>query len=258
MSARIAILLAPLAVVLSGCGIFHVGHTSLAGTEVLAAAPKPAPVDSEFEGCGPAGSQPDYALNRLKNRVDDAPRYLAVPWTMIAELPWPRWAGYRFRNQWDRAEQRAVARYEGAAVEIEGFIVGYRLEVPEPPNCYAREERKKDFHLWLSREPNGTRRESIVVEFTPRVRVRHPGWTDERLFALRASQVRVRVRGWLMLDQMHPERVDRNRVTLWEVHPIMHLDWRTRDGSWVSLDSLAPPLPADHPVNAAGTEPDEP
>jgi len=51
------------------------------------------------------------------------------------------------------------------------------------------------------------------------------------------------MRGWLMLDQMHPELVGRNRRTLWEVHPVMHLDWQTSAGPWVSLDSLAPETP---------------
>jgi hypothetical protein len=78
---------------------------------------------------------------------------------------------------------------------------------------------------------------------TPRVRVHHVGWTEDGLRALQRSRSRVRVRGWLMLDQMHPELVGRNRRTLWEVHPVMHLDWQTSAGPWVSLDSLTPETP---------------
>ena len=51
------------------------------------------------------------------------------------------------------------------------------------------------------------------------------------------SQARLRVSGWLMLDQMHPERVGINRVTLWEVHPIIRIDVQQSDG-WVTLDSM--------------------
>lgn len=225
----------------AACGVFHVGRTSREGAEVLELAQKPAPVDSEFDGCGPDGSQPDYAINRRKNRIDEG-NYIPVPWTMIARLPWPVWAGYRFRNQWSKGETREAARYEGAAVEVEGYLTAYRLEVPEPPNCYAREARHKDFHLWLSRNPGEPKTKSIVVEITPRIRVRHPNWTDENLASLRNARVRLRVRGWLMLDEMHPERVERNRRTLWEVHPIMQLDWQTPSGAWVSLDSLVPTL----------------
>lgn len=224
---------------LGGC-LFHVGATSREGTDVLEAAPKPPPVDSEFDGCGPAGSQPDYALNRRKNRID-AGTYIPVSWRLIARLPWPVWAGYRFRNQWSAGETREVARYEGAAVAVEGYLAGYKLEIPEPPNCYARAARDRDFHLWLARAPGGSKNASLVVEITPRVRVHHPRWNDSTLSALRKSRVRLRVSGWLMLDQMHPELVLRNRRTLWEVHPIMRIEWQRPDSSWVSLDSLAPP-----------------
>ena len=168
--------------VLTGCGLFHVGRMSKVGADMLASAPKPSPVDSEFEGCGPAGSQPDYALNRLKNRIDEPSdgRYLPVPWMVIARLPYPTWAVIRFRNQWSRGETRDVARYEGAAIEVEGYLAGYRLEIPEPPNCYSFEARQKDFHLWLSRAPRESQDKSIVIELTPRIRVHHPAWTAPR------------------------------------------------------------------------------
>ena len=236
-----------LSLLLAGGFLFHVGPTSLEGTEILEAAPKPSPVDSAFDGCGPDGSEPDHALNRLKNRVDDADSYTAVPWSMIASLPWPKWAVDHFRYQWSTRQRREVGRFEGAAVAVEGYIAGYRLEIPEPPNCYSRAARHKDFHIWLSGSPGDPLKKSVVVEMTPRVRVHHPGWTDERLRALHESQAHVRVRGWLMLDQMHPELVERNRRTLWEVHPVMHLDWQAPGGEWVSLDSLAPPIPAGVP-----------
>jgi len=94
--------------------------------------------------------------------------------------------------------------------------------------------------VWLTESPHQGKRESIVIEITPRVRVSHSGWTDERLAALVETQARVRVRGWLMLDQMHPESMPWTRFTLWEVHPIMQIDWRTSRNTWVSLDSLSP------------------
>src|SRR5689334_23991489 len=83
-----------------GCGFLPITRLSSAGTEVLLNAPKPTPVDSAFDGCGPAGSQPDYVLNRRKNRVDTAERYIPITWQTFARLPFPRRVGYRFRNQW--------------------------------------------------------------------------------------------------------------------------------------------------------------
>jgi len=223
----------------SACGFFPVNAFSTSGIDVLERAPKPPPFDSTFEGCGEAGSQPDYKLNRLKNRVDEG-AYVPVPWKLIARLPWPRRVGYRFRNQWSRSETDEVARLEGAAVELEGHLSDYKLEFPEPPNCYATDERRRDFHLWLSEGPYDVGKRSIVVELTPRVRVTHVGWTEERLAALVSTQARVRLRGWLMLDQMHPESIGWSRSSLWEVHPVMHIEWRTWRGAWVSLDSLSP------------------
>lgn len=222
----------------TACGFLPISRTSRVGTDVLENAHKPALADSVAE-CGPSGLPPDYAFNRRKNRVDEGD-YLAVPWTLVARLPWPRLVGYRFRDQWTVREARQVARYEGTAVQVTGYLVGYLLEGPEPPNCYSRNPAHKDYHLWLSERAHEDQKHSIVVELTPRVRARHPGWTEERLTALVEAQVPVRVRGWLMLDQMHPGKVGRNRVTLWEVHPVMHLDWQRPDNTWIPLDSLAP------------------
>jgi hypothetical protein len=223
----------------AGCGFLPITRLSSAGTEVLLQAPKPEPVDSAFDGCGPAGSQPDYALNRRKNRVDEG-QYIPVAWQTLARLPFPRRVGYRFRNQWTSGEQKEVARYEGAAVEVEGYITDHKLETPEPPNCYSTDARARDYHLWFTEQPHQGKRESVVIEITPRVRVSHAGWTEARLAALEETQVRVRIRGWLMLDQMHPESMPWTRFTLWEIHPILQIDWLSSKQQWVSLDSLSP------------------
>jgi hypothetical protein len=229
----------PSALLIWSCGFLPISTTSLAGTELLEAAPKPPPIDSTFEGCGDAGSQPDYTLNRLKNRVDEG-NYLPISWNLVSRLPWPRQVGYRFRHQWTVDETKDVARLEGVAVQVQGYLAGYKLEIPEAPNCYATASRSKDYHLWLSDGPHQPERRSIVVEITPRVRVAHQAWTEDGLAALVRAQLPLRVSGWLMLDQMHPESIGRNRVTLWEIHPIMKLEWKDSTGRWVSLDSLSP------------------
>jgi hypothetical protein len=224
--------------VTTGCGFLPLTKFSRRGADVLDQAPKPPPVDSVFKGCGPAGSQPDYALNLRKNRVDTAAGYLAVPFQVVARLPWPRQAALRFRNQWARGERSSVARYEGAAVQVVGYMMGFKLEIPEPPNCYASDPDTKDYHIWLTLRAHENRKRSVVVEITPRVRVSHPGWTEAKLRALVDSQIPVRVSGWLMLDQMHPEQVNKHRITLWEIHPITRLERLARDSSWVTLDTL--------------------
>jgi hypothetical protein len=127
-------------------------------------------------------------------------------------------------------------------VRVEGYLQGYKLEGREPTNCYSAEPAERDYHLWFVEHANETRKHSIVVEITPRIRAKHPAWTEERLAALVALQAPVRVSGWLMLDQMHPERVGVNRVTLWEVHPIMQIDVQ-RAGRWIALDSMSVDVP---------------
>ena len=228
-------------VVFAACGFLPITRLSSAGTEVLLQAPKPTPVDSEFHGCGPAGSQPDYPLNRRKNRIDSG-QYIPISWQTLARLPFPRRVGYRFRNQWTSGETKEVARFEGAAIEVEGYITDLKLETPEPPNCYSTDPQDRDFHLWLTESPHQGKRESVVAEITPRIRVSHTGWSEDRLRALVETQARVRLKGWLMLDQMHPESMPWTRFTLWEIHPIMVIDWKTTRGEWIPLDSLSPAM----------------
>ena len=235
-SSRLALVL--ILAITTSCGLLPLTRFSRKGADVLERAPKPPPIDSEFKGCGPGGSQPDYALNLRKNRIDTAATYVAVPFQVIARLPWPRQAALRFRNQWARGERSDVARYEGAPVQLAGYMMSFKLEIPEPPNCYSGDADNKDYHIWLTLRPHENRKRSVVVEITPRVRVFHPGWTEATLRTLVDSQIPVRVSGWLMLDQMHPEQVNQHRITLWEVHPITRIERQRSDSSWATLDSL--------------------
>ncbi len=52
---------------------------------------------------------------------------------------------------------------------------------------------------------------------------------------MRRSQTRVRVCGWTMLDPEHPSEVGGSRSTLWEVHPILHIDVQRAEGDWQEL-----------------------
>jgi len=235
-SSRVAVVL--VFAITTSCGFLPLTRFSRKGADVLERSPKPPPVDSEFKGCGPGGSQPDYALNLRKNRINTAVSYVAVPFQVIARLPWPRQAALRFRNQWARGERSDVARFEGAPVQVTGYMMGFKLEIPEPPNCYSGDADNKDYHIWLTLRPHENRKRSVVVEITPRVRVFHPGWTEATLRTLVDSQIPVRVSGWLMLDQMHPEQVNQHRITLWEVHPITRIERQQSDSSWATLDSL--------------------
>lgn len=222
-----------------GCGFLPISTMSRVGTHVIESAAKPTPVGVEFNGCPAEGKPPDHPLNRHKNRVDEG-TYLPVSWAMVARLPWPRQVGYRFRNQFSPHEAAAVARYEGVAVQVTGYVLSAQLQGAESTNCFASDSGSSDYHVVLGEKPSHKERRGIIAEITPRVRAAHPEWTHEAISALALVRPRVRISGWLMLDQLHPEDVGRKRVTLWEVHPIMRLEWQRSDGRWISLDSLAP------------------
>jgi hypothetical protein len=82
-----------------------------------------------------------------------------------------------------------------------------------------------------------------VAEVTPRLKPDHPKWTQNAIRRLARTGQQVRVSGWLMMDQEHPEQIkgtpaqDPTRGTLWEVHPIMDIEVM-RGGNWVPLDEL--------------------
>jgi hypothetical protein len=67
---------------------------------------------------------------------------------------------------------------------------------------------------------------------TPRWQSVQPGWTQANLQPLITNHTPVRVTGWLMWDEEHPEQIGKFRATLWEIHPITSLEYQAPDGSW--------------------------
>ena len=193
---------------------------------------------ADFEGCPPQGDGGDRALNVLKNRVDEG-SYASVPFDSVLALRWPAGVEQVARARWTRADAADVARYEGIPIAVEGYLASAKLEGPESPNCHGAATRLRDFHIWLTRNPGEDRRGSLVVEMTPRVRAAHRGWTVAALRRVAQARDRVRVSGWLLLDQEHPDQVGRTRGTIWEVHPITRFEVQRR-GRWVALDDLRP------------------
>ncbi len=195
---------------------------------------KPVPREIVFDGCPPEGDGGDRALNRLKNRVDDG-TWIPVGFEAIARLPWPASVERESRSRWSPVERRAVSRYEGIPVSVEGYLAGAKVEGPESPNCHGADAKYRDWHLWLAAHPGPDRARAIVVEVTPRVRASHPAWRIGALRRIARDSTPIRISGWLMLDPEHPEQLGKTRGTLWEIHPILRMEVR-RDGRWVSLD----------------------
>jgi hypothetical protein len=195
---------------------------------------KPKPQGIVFKGCPPEGDGGDPVLNRLKNRIDEG-EYFPVPFEVIANLAWPKGVERRFHSQWSGDDAAAVERYEGIPIAVEGYLARSKEEGPESPNCHGADHEFRDFHVWLTKTPDGDRSQSIVVEVTPRVRVKHPNWTTGELGKIARDNDRVRISGWLMLDPEHPDQIGKTRGTIWEIHPIMRIEVE-RQGRWQTLN----------------------
>lgn len=197
---------------------------------------KPAPVAPGFQGCPAQGDGGDRALNILKNRVDTA-AWLPTTVDAILALDWPRTVERRDRARWSAADAAAIARYQGTPVVVEGYLAGVKEEGPESPNCHGADDAFRDWHMWLTQTQGEDRTRSVVIETTPVIRAAHPQWTLARMRAVARAGAKLRVSGWLLMDQEHPDQVGKTRGTIWEIHPIIALDVEDR-GTWVPFDLL--------------------
>lgn len=199
--------------------------------------PKPLPTLTDYHGCPPEGDGGDTLLNRLKNRSDEGV-YNPVSFHAVADLPWPPGVGERDRSTWSAQDAATVGTHEGSPITIQGYLAGVKKPDADSATCHASDVQSQEWHMWLTETPGASSRYAIVVESTPRSRQGHPAWTIEAFKQLAKTQQPIRVSGWLMLDQKHPDQVGKSRATLWEIHPIMALNVQV-GGRWVTLDSLA-------------------
>ena len=83
--------------------------------------------------------------------------------------------------------------------------------------------------MWIIDQQNDPPTRAVVLEATPRWRGANPNWNPNVFQHLVSQHVslhaRVRITGWLMFDQEHPDQLHprENRPatwgTLWEIHP---------------------------------------
>jgi hypothetical protein len=197
---------------------------------------KQAPQEITFHDCQPQGDGGDATLNQIKNRVDEG-RYAQVTFDTIANLPWPKDAEGKPRDQWQQSTRDQVAWAEGFPVTVEGNLVRVQENPPEAQNCHSNDF--KTWQLYFVSTPGGDPARALVAGIGPRIRANHAGWTLDKLNALVGSGARIRVSGWLMLNQEHPEEIGKTRVALWEVHPTMQIAILQND-QWINLDDYHP------------------
>lgn len=191
----------------------------------------PRPMAQEFNGCAADGDGGDRALNYLKNRTDES-TWLMGTIAAVRSLGTPGGVGRAPRSSWTATTFRAVHRFEGLPLALEGYLLDVREEGAESTNCHGDDPASRDWHLWLGDSPGSSRSSAVVAELTPRVRALHSDWLIDDLRQAMRDSVRVRLSGWLLFDQEHPEQIGRSRATLWEIHPVMRVEL-LRGDQWV-------------------------
>ena len=201
---------------------------------------KPAPNRTNFSSngkrCGPGGDGGDVETNLRKNRTDVPGSYHDVAFEAIVSLPYPK--APKHRHDWSPAQLQEIARFEGVPVRTTGYLVALKPQTGgsgESTNCHWIGAADVDWHLALVGKVGQGEEESIVIETTPRVRRRHPGWTVAKLKPWVDVDAPLRISGWLMFDPEHRNHLGKYRKTLWEVHPITRIEvWQS--GQWVDLE----------------------
>ncbi len=217
-----------LAMLFAGCGVQNTVSGFPNGVN------HPQPVNETFQGCPPEGDGGDEQLNMLKNRIDDGDNghYYDVDLNSILTLPIPQGVERVARADWSPDDLSQIQQYEGTPVRVVAWFYSDKHEGTESTNCHSTQYR--DYHIWIVPNPGDDRTQAVVVEVTPRVQALRGGWTDSALSSLKGQQVRIS--GWLLMDQDHPEQLGQTRGTLWEIHPILHIEVKS-GGGWQSIDS---------------------
>jgi hypothetical protein len=186
----------------------------------------------DFHGCALDGDGGDPALNNLKNRTEMPDSFTTEHLDdLITSLPEPAGIARHKRATWPADALSAVGTEEKRAVQITGFLLAAKHEGPESCNCHSDEFR--DYHVWVGNTADEDRSGAMVVEIAPRVGSTHPSW-GTKIVGLAKTRAKVRISGWLMLDQEHPEQIGKTRATLWEIHPVMNIETFT-GGKWKPL-----------------------
>ncbi len=198
---------------------------------------KPQPRAEIFDGCPPEGRGGDSELNLLKNRVDVA-EYVPVSFDSLLTLTWPKSVEQLDMKDWSPSNRAFIAHYEGIPISVEGYIVNLREGNPETANCNWTSSSYLDWHMYFTKNFKDDRSQVILVEATPRVRLRHK-WTVDLVHSLIIGEhMPVRLSGWLYFDPEHPQDLGQTRTTLWEIHPVMQIEV-LQNGRWLPLDRFA-------------------
>ena len=207
---------------------------------------KPQPEFDMKSFCPPMGRlsrNTDPERNKMKNRIDGPSEYHPIAFHKLKALPSPQGILKKHRSAWTSQQKEIVKRYEGIPVVVHAYLLltvvngvaaAAKPEGPESCNCWKTERKYVDFRLWLVNIIGDSKSQTIVAQMTPRVRQHHPQWTLENLTHLARERFQIRVYGWLMFEEDEQAQLGISRATLWEIHPIIQIQFR-ENGVWKTL-----------------------
>jgi hypothetical protein len=177
--------------------------------------------------CGPSGEPSpedpggELGLNKHKNRWDLPGDDDLDPSVSMAAMIAPGWDKDRF---------------DGAkAARIQGYVVDVKVGGVESCNCHAKKASERDTHIELAPKPNAPKKQVVIVEVTPRLRMLMKkkmdlDWSTDQIRADFKGKW-VEVEGWVMFDVAHINEAENThpgggtnwRATCWEVHPVTRI-----------------------------------
>lgn len=210
--------------------------------------------DCPDEGCG-TGRNPE--LNKRKNiRSDDqSPTLRSIQWMKALKNP--------SKADCDSEDRESLKQLgEGQKITVVAWALAARKGGQETCNCKLKLPPDTDNHIVLvdpdSENPTlqADEEDSETAEFTPRARLDHPNFTQDRLESLidpswdpgetpTRGKLRVRVTGLLLFDSEHFCRNALKRHNNWEIHPVLKLEYcpeektceEDSDDNWIDLES---------------------
>jgi len=187
-----------------------------------------------FHGIPPEGIGGDPILNRQKNRwtPPDSIRDFSI--TDIFSFPHQELdiAGKKYRDSWSAAASAQVEQSERFGARVEGYLIAVKQTGPE--SCNGKNDSLRDFHIWIGTSPDNAKPSGLIVEMIPYYKELHPEWRLRYLQALCERHSKVRVSGWVLWDEEHPEEVGKSRGSQWEIHPVSAFEIYTGD-TWSEL-----------------------
>jgi hypothetical protein len=147
---------------------------------------------------------------------------------------------------------------EGDVVELFGFIAATKLpphpNTGESVNCKLTDEPSNDYHINITPAKNGDETQGVVVEMIPQNPHRkNKDWNLDKLKAIQARQLQVKIQGRLFFDSEHKPNTQRTgkaggnprRFSLWEIHPLSSFfvcpsGSCTKSTGWKALEDWKP------------------